>query len=861
MKAMSVFVRRLLKVGAGAWAGFALTAGAADYTWLASPATGNWNLTDANWSGAGSVWANASANNALFGPSATLSITADAIVASNVTFNADGYSIGGGPLDFASRITVTNGVTATLTAPLVHSSTNLVFYKFGAGSLVMSAPAASSNVLASFRATEGTWLHAGGTTVVTKASTNPESAPLFWVNGGTLVVGGGLLKTTGNNYARVSESGRLIITNGTVDLNANSELLNGHNTPGITTVSHGGVLDLKTLRISQNFSAAALTAININTGGTIRLNQFGLDTSSAKNGTVNFNGGMIVAKDTVNQLDMLGTTNINWRNIVVNVLAGGAVINNNGCSFYVRQNMAGTPGDGGLTKLGGGSLLQRGTNTYTGATTLKGGGLNIIRDHNLGAAPSAPATNILFLANATLQSSDNHTLDANRTVLITNAVTATFDTQTYTQTIRGAIVGAETNAVLLKGGTGTLILDPGPASGINVGTLRCTAGTLAVVSGTNFVTAGNRGQNQPGVWISGGTLLVGGGLLKATQPMFINIDGGALLVTNGLADFSTQNELLNAIGAYGWTTVSGSGVLDVKALRISQLGGYPSNAVVNVNTGGVLRINNFYIDIGATQKGLLNLNGGTVVAKGTTADFLGTTAALVGNANDKWLTNITVNVLQGGAIFHCDLENHIKQPLYGAVPNDGGLIKRGAGVLLLANTNTYSGATRVEGGILRLYVNNTLRAGGAAWVGTNATFDVNNKAQALSLLGGSGLVENNTLLTVAGEVAPGDAGSYGTLTLASPCALSGSLTVDVAADGSCDRLHVAGDLSLSGLSLNVADAGQLNKDHTYMIASYTGALSSTFGAVALPPRWFVRHDAAAKQVLLVYNPVTVVIVQ
>ncbi|MBP7638745.1 MAG: hypothetical protein KBA18_12775 [Kiritimatiellae bacterium] len=613
-------------------------ADAADYTWTGA-ASALWNTTDANWTGAASVWASAPTNNATFGVSGTKTVAADPVTLSNLTFTADGYAVGGGRLTMYGVPSVASGLNAVLSATVTNIG---VWAKAGTGTLTVDPGAGNTNVFYALKAAAGTLEIVSGTNFVIQSGSSPESNPFFWVTGGKLVVGGGIVKTTGNAYARVSEYGTLLITNGIVDLTSTSELLNGHNAPGVVTVSDTGLLDVKMLRISQNSSAANLTVVNINTGGVIRLNRFNLDASSAKNGTVNFNGGMIVAKDNVNQQDMLGTTDPDWRNIVVNVLAGGAIINNNGCSITMRQNMKGSPNDGGLTKLNSGYLYVRGTNSFTGATVLKGGGFNIIADHNLGAIPSSPATNVLFLANSTLQISSTHALDANRTVWITNAVTATFDTQAHTQTIHGVVLAAETNSVFVKSGSGMLVLDPGAAAVNRFGTLQTTAGTLVIASGTNLVTAPNNGQNAPGLRVSGGTMLVAGGVVKTTNLMFVNVDGGHLLVTNGLVDTTSCLEVLNGIGStYGFTTVSGSGTLLANAVRISQNTGNPSNMVVSVNTGGVLRLNNFYIDINANQKGMLFLNGGTVEARTDNVDFLGKTENLVGNNNDKWLTNIT----------------------------------------------------------------------------------------------------------------------------------------------------------------------------------------------------------------------------
>lgn len=314
----------------GTWAlraglGCALAAGrcatAADFTWLSSPASASWNEADANWSGAGPVWVSAATNSATFGDSAAKSITADPLTLSNLTFGAGGYTLGGGRLTMHGAPSVTAGVSAVLSATITNIG---VWAKGGGGTLTVDPGAGNTNVFFALKAATGVVEIVSGTNLVVQFGSNPESGPAFWVTGGKLVVGGGIVKTLGNMFARVSEYGTLLVTNGIVDLTTMSELLNGHNTPGVVTVSDTGLLDLKTLRISQNTAAAGLTAININTGGVIRLNNFSLDVSSARNGTVNFNGGTVVSKG--GAFDMLGTTTNSWRNIAVNVLGGGALV-------------------------------------------------------------------------------------------------------------------------------------------------------------------------------------------------------------------------------------------------------------------------------------------------------------------------------------------------------------------------------------------------------------------------------------------------------------------------------------------------------------------------------------------------------
>jgi fibronectin-binding autotransporter adhesin len=830
---------------------------AADFTWLDAPASANWNETDTNWTGAASVWTSVATNSAIFGASGTQTIAAGPVTLSNLTFNADGYMIGGGSLLMYGSPTVGAGQTATLNAAVTNVG---VWTKNGAGTLTLAAGAGVSNIFYALKAAAGTLCVNSGTTLVTQADSNPESGPAFWVSGGTLVVGGGLLKTTAGPYARVSEYGTLLVTNGVCDLSSNGELLNAFNSPGTTTVGGNGMLIVDRFRIVKNQVGASYSVVNVNTGGTIQANEFEFETD-AQNGnpnrkaTFNLNGGKIVARDKATTRDLLGIYHPYWTNILVNVLAGGAIFDNNGCNFTVIAKLRGSPNDGGLTKQGSGTLYLKGTNTYNGATVLKGGTLNIYDDQNLGAVPSSPSTNVWFLADSTLQSGDNHALDANRTLLVSTNVTVTVDTQSYTQKVSGVITGLG-KSWLTKSGNGMLILNPGENRTNSISTLRVSAGTVYITGGTTEVTTNGPGTINIGLDINGGALLVGGGRIRTTGSGYWAVKG-MLTITNGIVDCSSSSEMLNAFNGAGTTTVSQAGILDVNICRIAHGDGWPiTGNVINVNTGGTFRLTQFAMDFKYNAKGLVNFNGGTLVAKANTSEFLGSATNIVGNDNnDKWLTNVFVYVREGGATFDTNGKIiSIKQPLYTGAPVDGGLIKRGAGMLTLLNTNTYNGATSVEGGTLKLGVaTNTLFTGGSAFVSSNAVFDVNGTVQPIWGLGGSGTVTNNSLLTVTGAVMPGGTNVIGTLTLASACSLSGEFRVDVATNGVCDRLYVQGDLSVTNLALKVADTGLLNENRRYVIASCSGAVSGPFASAALPRRWFVQYDAANRRVYLIYN--------
>src|SRR5690606_30343778 len=114
------------------------------------------------------------------------------------------------------------------------------------------------------------------------------------------------------------------------------------------------------------------------------------------------------------------------------------------------------------------------------------------------------------------------------------------------------------------------------------------------------------------------------------------------------------------------------------------------------------------------------------------------------------------------------------------IEGDGGLIKTGAGTLVLSGRNTYTGGTAVEGG--RLVVNGDTSASSFT-VGVDGT------------LGGRGRLGPTQ---VYGRLAPGN--SIGTLTVVGDYTQhAGSiLEVEVDAAGNSDRVDVQGNADLRG---------------------------------------------------------------
>jgi autotransporter-associated beta strand protein len=190
----------------------------------------------------------------------------------------------------------------------------------------------------------------------------------------TLTVGNGL-RLTGAPAASRNAAGR-VIQNG-----------------GIVTVANG----LTLARTTSGNSSARRGEYHLNVG-TLNVNQINQDAGSDTIGTFNFNGGTL--KPTASTTSFFqGITRANLRD-------GGAIIDTGVFSITLAQNLihsdlpGDAPLDGGLRKSGLGKLTLAGTNTYTGATTVNEGTLEVTG--SLGATAVEVKTNATLSGTGTL---------------------------------------------------------------------------------------------------------------------------------------------------------------------------------------------------------------------------------------------------------------------------------------------------------------------------------------------------------------------------------------------------------------------------------------------------------------------------
>jgi fibronectin-binding autotransporter adhesin len=217
----------------------------------------------------------------------------------------------------------------------------------------------------------------GGITIDLDATANTSTH--LGVSSGTLTIKDA--KVVGDNSGYVGYSGTGVATvdgpgsawnnSGTLYVGGNNIGASGYHVGnGTLNVTNGGVVKCSNLNMSQ--SAGSTGTVNVNSGGTLSVNTINGNTGSM---TLNFDNGTLQSST--------GLTNywIQPASAVCNVYIkeGGAQIDTLGATetMTVPLQHSGTNPDGGMTKLGTGTLICTAANTYTGWTRVGAGTLSL----------------------------------------------------------------------------------------------------------------------------------------------------------------------------------------------------------------------------------------------------------------------------------------------------------------------------------------------------------------------------------------------------------------------------------------------------------------------------------------------------
>lgn len=288
-----------------------------------------------------------------------------------------------------------------------------------------------------------------------------------------------------------------------------------------------------------------------------------------------------------------------------------------------------------------------------------------------------------------------------------------FQTSGGNLTLSGNLSESGGLAAVSKTGTGTLILGgdnsfTGAVSmGTNSGVLRLTSNTaLGTSAGGVTVGTGSRVELQ-GVTITGESISIAGdggdsqGALKA-------VGGGTSTWTGDISISSATGNFGNRVGTNGASTlalsgdISGSGDFAVRtdgtASGIVQLSG-----ATKTYTGAT------FLVIGELRLGSANvLPTGTALTIGNTSNTSFATLNLNGNSQEvaglsSVGTTMTMRITSATAAT-LTVNNSTTQVFTGVIENAVALTKNGTGILALNGTaaNTYTGATTINAGVLRL---------------------------------------------------------------------------------------------------------------------------------------------------------------
>ena len=446
--------------------------------------------------------------------------------------------------------------------------------------------------------------------------------------------------------------------------------------------------------LAQNGTGTVtLAGTNIYTGtttlsaGTLSV---GVDANLGSGNGLIFNGGTLQITGTA--LTSYGSGAIGTH--AVTLTAGKTVgfdIANAANTFTISQVL--NQGAGGMTKLGAGTLVLSGANTFAGAAILRAGTLSVGADVNLGNA------NALIFDGGTLQITGTALTSyaagaiGSHAVTLTTDKTAGFDISSAANVFTVSQILSQGTGGLTKAGSGTLVLlgenTYSGATTVNGGVLQIGTGGTSGSLGTGSVS-----NNASLIFNRSDTLTVSN-----------SISGGGSLAQNGSGTLT-----LTGVNTFTGSLTLGAGVLSVGAE--ANLG--DANALV--------------------------FNGGTLKVTGTALTNLGSHTATF-NAGKT----VGLDISSAGNIF--TFSQSLNQ-------NGGGLDKAGAGTLILGGANTYSGSTTISAGVLQVGNGGTSGSLGSGSVTNNSSL-IFNRSDALavpSVISGSGTLTQvgNGTLTLSG---------------------------------------------------------------------------------------------------------------
>ncbi len=506
----------------------------------------------------------------------------------------------------------------------------------------------------------------------------------------------------------------------------------------------GGILNVDQIEFNRH-GGGSNGFLNFNTTDTVRVHAriIGIGTINQIAGTTVLTGdnalfaGHVSISGGTLQLGDGGTSG----NLAVDVSTGTDASHHGTLAFDRSDTVTFAnviSGTGSVMQMGGGTTVLSGENSYSGGTLISAGTLSVAKDSNLGLASGG-----ITLDGGTLQ------------------VTGT----AYTQTGRDLIIGSQGGGFdivdagnwftvsqdltgqgsIWKLGNGTLVL---------TGSNSYSGGTLITAGAVSVAADDKLGLASGGLTLNGGTLQVTGTSYQQTdRTMTLGQDGGGF----DIVDSSNTFTVTQPMSGTGRLWKRGAGTL-ILAGDNSFSGGLSVEA--GTAKAGIIDH--------AFGSGILSISSG---AGADLANFNTTTGGLSGGG--------TLSLGSGTLT----LQQTVDTAFSGAIEGSGGVVKNGGGNLTLSGTNSYLGATAVNGGTLSQGATGAFSAASSYRIGASGTLQLGGFNTAMAALDNQGDIRfggsGGARLAINGNYSGG-----GTITLNTVLAGDDSIT---------DQLSVQGD--------------------------------------------------------------------
>jgi autotransporter-associated beta strand protein len=583
-------------------------------------------------------------------------------------------------------------------------------------------------------AVSGTGIMNVGTTATTsgeiRIGNTTASNGTFNVSGGTVTVGTG--STANQIYffkagsgagftAAMTQSNGTVTTNG-IQFGGATGTYDAGSAANLTLT--GGNLYIGAQGITKGSSASALpTTIKLE-GGTLGANQAWSSSLNMQLGTTG--GGVTIrAQDAAS-----AARDITLSGILSNVSA-----------------VAGT-----LTKTGTGTLTLSGSNSYTGATAVTAGTLTL---SGTGAVNSSSGVSVNGSGAKLLQTSS---------VAVSSAVALTQGTLTGSGTVNTVNAANSVNAIISNnnGVAGAALtignLTLAGAANINLFS-NSTAANLVVTSAlTTAATPASITANSAGGWANGSTYtLLTYGSLAGSGNNFTHVVNN--LVTRQVATWGDTGSAITLAVAGDTPVWSGAnGGTWQTAVTDSATSGTPSWALKSGLTAS-----DFWAADGVEFNDTVDLGAGPVAPTTTTVNIAGASVSPTTTTFNNSAVNYTLNSSGGFGIAA------------------GSLTKNGSGTLTINTANAYTGATTVSAGTLALAGSLTggtaITVSGTGVLSQSAAGVISGAASVTHSSSGTSTLAGNNTYTGATAVSGGTLKLTGTGKLGTGSTYAGAISI------------------------------------------------------------------------------------